>query len=566
MIKEYEDEFYAKNDENELRKYIKRILQRFFEIENVNSQLSKESMIVEAIRRYKEYCKTKCSNYVIGINDLTGLVYLSASILGGELKFSKNSAFNKDFGNTADTICEGNDPRLSDARIPLEHQHLIQEVEGLEEALSKLGFITSGDAHGHTNLSVLDKIRYTGTRNRIDLKYLEQFVRSVRALIENLVTIADEVERLCGIKKDVLSVILTSIMERINTTNEAYIDNLMSVWVDTANKYAKDKTIEWYWENKDKLHTVFFLKSDVEPLQKNLEEGIKFICDGEIPITIGAASTFVDETTGYSKETNTQVIEIPEPAKSKLLSSGGVLIDKYVVTYFRWEDTSGKTHEQRMPYKYMFTKHTELGVSCGWNSANEFIIQYSVTTHFPNRKYIGSNFYIVEDLKLENHEIREELEGYSSRLWKANSKSDLEAMEGYVDYNTFYIIDGIYTDNKEDEIYDWDNNKYLNLKSMLPPIIDFFETNIGKRLTFKVFDSSDTSMIFDGETVSCMPSNHNEKYPWVAVYNPPKFTDVFKNPRIYFQVYNAEGHPEDTVTTVLSGGIYDGVTGELITS
>ena len=35
--------------------------------------------------------------------------------------FSKNTAFNKNFGTTAGTVCQGDDSRLSDARTPLSH-------------------------------------------------------------------------------------------------------------------------------------------------------------------------------------------------------------------------------------------------------------------------------------------------------------------------------------------------------------------------------------------------------------------------------------------------------------
>jgi len=35
-----------------------------------------------------------------------------------EPAFSKNSAFNKNFGTAADTVCQGNDSRLSDTRTP----------------------------------------------------------------------------------------------------------------------------------------------------------------------------------------------------------------------------------------------------------------------------------------------------------------------------------------------------------------------------------------------------------------------------------------------------------------
>jgi len=42
--------------------------------------------------------------------------------------FSKNTAFNKNFGSSAGTVCEGNDVRLSDARTPTSHGHSASEV------------------------------------------------------------------------------------------------------------------------------------------------------------------------------------------------------------------------------------------------------------------------------------------------------------------------------------------------------------------------------------------------------------------------------------------------------
>jgi len=56
-----------------------------------------------------------------GDQDLSGL----------EPAFSKNTAFNKDFGTDAGTVAQGNDARLSDARTPLAHTHLQNEVVGL---------------------------------------------------------------------------------------------------------------------------------------------------------------------------------------------------------------------------------------------------------------------------------------------------------------------------------------------------------------------------------------------------------------------------------------------------
>ena len=43
--------------------------------------------------------------------------------IGAEPAFTKNNAFNKNFGSTAGTVCQGNDSRLSDARTPTSHTH-----------------------------------------------------------------------------------------------------------------------------------------------------------------------------------------------------------------------------------------------------------------------------------------------------------------------------------------------------------------------------------------------------------------------------------------------------------
>lgn len=41
---------------------------------------------------------------------------------------AKGTAFNKNFGSNADTVCEGNDGRLSDSRTPLTHSHAIGDL------------------------------------------------------------------------------------------------------------------------------------------------------------------------------------------------------------------------------------------------------------------------------------------------------------------------------------------------------------------------------------------------------------------------------------------------------
>lgn len=67
------------------------------------------------------------------INNVTGL---QSALNGKEPVFTKNTAFNKDFGSTAGTVCEGNDSRLSDSREPLAHTHEMTDVIGLDVELA----------------------------------------------------------------------------------------------------------------------------------------------------------------------------------------------------------------------------------------------------------------------------------------------------------------------------------------------------------------------------------------------------------------------------------------------
>ena len=48
---------------------------------------------------------------------------------------TKLTAFNKDFGTAAGTVCQGNDSRLSDARPPLAHTHKVSEISDFPSSM-----------------------------------------------------------------------------------------------------------------------------------------------------------------------------------------------------------------------------------------------------------------------------------------------------------------------------------------------------------------------------------------------------------------------------------------------
>lgn len=61
----------------------------------------------------------------------------SATDVGAEPVFTKNTAFNKDFGTTSETVCRGNDARLSDARTPTAHSHTMDDIDSALDISTK---------------------------------------------------------------------------------------------------------------------------------------------------------------------------------------------------------------------------------------------------------------------------------------------------------------------------------------------------------------------------------------------------------------------------------------------
>ena len=79
--------------------------------------------------------ETDLSTYDNHIANTSNPHSVTTTQIGAEPAFTKNTAFNKDFGNTAGTVTQGNDARLSDARTPTSHTHPISDVTGLQSAL-----------------------------------------------------------------------------------------------------------------------------------------------------------------------------------------------------------------------------------------------------------------------------------------------------------------------------------------------------------------------------------------------------------------------------------------------
>ena len=108
-----------------------------FEIANRVAINNTTDAVVEGLAGHQSETNTSAHE----VSNISGL---QAALNEKEYMFSKNTAFNRDFGTTSGTVCQGNDSRLSDARTPTAHTHVISDVSGLQTALNGKQDVISG--------------------------------------------------------------------------------------------------------------------------------------------------------------------------------------------------------------------------------------------------------------------------------------------------------------------------------------------------------------------------------------------------------------------------------------
>lgn len=166
---------FIKGTDN-VERYLLDIIKQYFSSNNIDDD-SSEYIIRKAVERMKDELTIDNAG-VVSINGQTGEITITLESLGGEPLISpKLSAFNVNFGTEKNTACEGNDPRLSDDRHPLQHNHEMSEINGLNGELSSIKNninLLSNKTHKHDNLlNVLNKLVYSGNKSEIDLTLLD---------------------------------------------------------------------------------------------------------------------------------------------------------------------------------------------------------------------------------------------------------------------------------------------------------------------------------------------------------------------------------------------------------
>lgn len=257
---------------DQVEKYLLNLIRLYFAHSNTAQPESREYIIQRAVERMKEEI-TFDNMGVFSITlpsgeKRTGAVTLTLEDLGGEPLISpKKSAFNVPFGDKQNTACEGNDPRLSDAREPLDHTHEISEVNGLEGQLSTLEGLLNRElamAHTHDNKAVLDILTYSGTKKIIDLADLEKLQDEIEKLINDIY------DKLTKHKKEVEDKI-ANLSAEINTVKKLvedlkdYVLNQNKEWYEKSKKYTNEKISDTKTELEGKLSNLV-TKEQVKPL------------------------------------------------------------------------------------------------------------------------------------------------------------------------------------------------------------------------------------------------------------------------------------------------------------
>lgn len=271
-IEELQNNMYIKSTDS-VEKFLLNIIQEYFKDSNEALEGSKEYIIREAVDRLK----TEMDYNSLGVLSITlpngevrtGDVTITLEDLGGEPLISpKLSAFNVNFGNLPGTACEGNDPRLSDARKPIQHQHEIADIIGLEGILSTIQGQIEREGiynHEHSNKSLLDILTYTGSKDKIDLGILDtlepkidQITEQIRTdLIQYIQDTETEVER--------INIEINAINQRIDGIYQ-YVLEKCEEYLLQAKQYTDTKIQDSITYLENYIDTNYVKKSSISEL------------------------------------------------------------------------------------------------------------------------------------------------------------------------------------------------------------------------------------------------------------------------------------------------------------
>lgn len=509
-LKEHENNHFTK-EKNEIEKYLLRIIQRYFDIENNFTKESIEAMIIESLTRFKQSIINE-KGFIFSFNKQTGKIMLTIRDFNGELAFNKNTAFNKDFGTEADTICEGNDERLSDDREPLEHTHKIADINGLKEELEKINVST--ESHTHNNKTVLDVLNYTGTQVQIDLVIIEYLQRAVNDYYSNLQLHQRELRSLYIKNIENLDAYIQQLEQILQDIQDLSSDTV--TWLQDAYNHT-DSSVALYKTNVQQKLSEYALKEQTQKLIDFLKKPYYVISDGEINITDGDISFASTETQTNITETKVTKYTIPSSVMNEANNTKIKLFFKY--------DKDGKTVTAPLPFSFKNEYGNNTIIQGNYTKTGEITIASNFINSIPflaneSQLYDTDTLIVYSDADKKNFYFTNQyLKSINCKLCLIDSNEKNNFVANILPDNIQYLIDG---DRSFVDL------EYYNISYEKMSYFNWADGNPNSEEAYtNIVITSDSQW----HSVNC-----NEPYGFVAEYSIQKLTQYFENPRIYYQI------------------------------
>lgn len=523
-LKEHNNNQYTKEN-TEVEKYLLRIIQRYFDIENNYTKESIEAMILESLTRFKQLIISE-KGFIFSLNKQTGHLTLTIRDFDGEEAINKMTAFNKDFGTDEGTICEGNDERLSDDRKPLTHIHSIAQIENLKEALESVDKLK--DVHFHNNQDVLNILRYVGSRTTIDLILIEELVQAVDNYCDTISKYKNGLKQISDEDIDTLIIYKTTILNELAHAKELIQEG--NKWIDEMYEYIDKEISDLKNSTLDKLlHHVS--KETLEEITEVVRNSYRVMYSGEMfipkgtvtcnPHTIGTMADGTPYGTSFVQE------------ESKITINYNNVSNPRPKLFFRFENEAGETCTYPLPYAVEIGKNRRMLLIDVTYDANR---AYVVSRFVNKLSFYGndSNFYDDDTLIIPSRNMSHileinklELEECDCELCLVDSQAKNNFIVSRLLPDTEYYIQG------------------YNFAIDGPDYVDDTETV----LSYTNWDTGEPDPV---GISSGIKYNTNKKWAdadiasemleYIVEYKIKPLSTVYNNARIYYQILgNKEG-------------------------
>lgn len=374
--------------------YLLGLIQEYFQKTGTTPQGSMENIIEKCVARMSEDLEYDG----VGVTGIflpgdtearTGSVSITLDDLNGEPKiYPKKTAFNVDFGDMMNTACEGNDPRLSDAREPLEHHHTLDDIQGLNGKLSTIDGKVSRAlslAHDHDNIAILNKIVYTGYKDTVDLADIEKSDDRFRNEIERVQNVVNDYNTSDESRKQEILDALNGVSGSTGSI-QTFVEQSNDTHLEEAKAYVDEKCTEANQQITMML-TEYAKNEDITRIMNELLSNTYTI--------VGSMDLNITDHIPFAAQHETKEVPISQTILNEINRRGVSLSQCIMEATLKYKDGANGNVIRPIPYIYTCLDSNEpigsLSVKTVINR-NSFIIESYISdmTSFNNEVHVST--------------------------------------------------------------------------------------------------------------------------------------------------------------------------------